>query len=120
MYIEDQSIAPDIDLFAAIEELKQERDAVILAHYYQDPDIQDIADHLGDSLRLAQIATQSDADVVVLCGVHFMAETVKILNPAKTVVIPDLNAGCSLADSCPPDRFRAFLEQQIMSLKMVR
>ena len=111
MYIEDQSVAPDIDLFTAIEELKQERDAVILAHYYQDPDIQDIADHLGDSLRLSQIATQSDAEVVLLCGVHFMAETVKILNPDKMVLIPDLRAGCSLADSCPPDRFQAFLEQ---------
>ena len=111
MYIEDQGVPLDIDLFKAIAELKEERNAVILAHYYQDPDIQDIADHLGDSLKLSQIAMETDAEVVVLCGVHFMAETVKILNPGKKVLVPDLSAGCSLADSCPADRFKAFRDE---------
>lgn len=96
------------DLFDAIARLKRERNAVILAHYYQEPDIQDIADTLGDSLALARAAQKTNADVIVLCGVHFMAETAKILNPAKIVVLPDALAGCSLADSCPPDRFAAF------------
>jgi len=98
----------EIDLFKAIEELKKERNAVIMAHYYQEPDIQDIADVLGDSLKLAREAQKTDADVIVLCGVHFMAETAKILNPDKIVVLPDENAGCSLADSCPTESFRAF------------
>ena len=111
MYIEDQGVAPDIDLFTAIAELKEKRNAVILAHYYQDPDIQDIADHLGDSLKLSQIAMKTEAEVVLLCGVHFMAETVKILNPDKKVLVPDLNAGCSLADSCPADRFKTFRDE---------
>ncbi len=105
MYIEDQTVAPATDLYEAIEALKEERNALILAHYYQDPDIQDIADHLGDSLKLAQIATETDAEVIVLCGVHFMAETAKILNPDLTVLLPDLDAGCSLAESCPPELF---------------
>lgn len=92
-------------------ELKREKNAVILAHYYQVPEIQDIADFVGDSLGLAQNALQTDASIIVFAGVHFMAETAKILNPDKKVLIPDLQAGCSLADSCPPDRFAAFKEK---------
>ena len=99
------------DLFSAIADLKRDLNAVILAHYYQDPDIQDVADFLGDSLGLSQQAAQTDADVIVFAGVHFMAETAKILNPNKLVLLPDLDAGCSLADSCPPTEFAKFKEK---------
>lgn len=99
-----------MDLVKAIQRLKKEKNAVILAHYYQVPEIQDIADYVGDSLGLSQKAAETDADVIVFAGVHFMAETAKILSPDKTVVLPDLNAGCSLADSCPPEAFKKFTE----------
>jgi len=99
------AIDPRLDLFAEIERLKRERRAIILAHYYQEPDIQDVADRLGDSLDLARAARDAkDCDVIVFCGVHFMAETAKILNPGKIVLLPDLEAGCSLAEACPADK----------------
>ena len=107
----DIDLDPTLDLFAAIERLKKEKNAVVLAHYYQEPDIQDVADYVGDSLGLAQQAEKTAADMIVFAGVHFMAETAKILNPAKKVVIPDLKAGCSLSDSCPPPLFKKFKEQ---------
>ena len=100
------------DYFGEIEGLKGELNAVILAHYYQEPEIQDLADFVGDSLGLARRAQGTDADVIVFCGVHFMAETAKILNPQRTVVLPDLEAGCSLADSCPPGAFKRFIEER--------
>ena len=104
-------VDPSLDLFEEIEKLKKEKNAIILAHFYQEPDIQDIADYIGDSLGLAQKAQSTDADMIVFAGVHFMAETAKILNPTKKVLLPDLNAGCSLADSAPKDLFKAFKEK---------
>jgi quinolinate synthase len=107
----DEPIDPELDLFAEINRLKKEKNAVILAHYYQEPDIQDIADYIGDSLGLSQEAAKTDAGVIVFAGVHFMAETAKILSPQKTVLLPDMKAGCSLSDSCPPHLFAKFREK---------
>src|ERR1700761_5483087 len=98
---------PD-DLFEEINRLKKQKNAVILAHYYQEPDIQDIADFVGDSLELARAAQKTSADLIVFAGVHFMAEGAKILNPSRKVVMPDLRAGCSLSDSCPPEAFARY------------
>ena len=106
----NEPVDPRLDLFEAIKLLKMEKNAVILAHYYQDSDIQDIADYIGDSLGLAQEAAKTQADIIVFAGVHFMAETAKLLNPTKKVLMPDFRAGCSLSDSCPPDEFRKFRE----------
>ena len=100
-----------LDLRAEIDRLRKERNAVILAHYYQEPALQDIADFVGDSLDLSRKAEATDAEVIAFCGVRFMAETAKILSPDKIVVLPDMNAGCSLEDSCPPDQFKAFREK---------
>jgi quinolinate synthase len=106
----DLPVDPSLDLFQEIEKLKKEKNAVLLAHYYQDADIQDVADFIGDSLGLAQEAARTQADMIVFAGVHFMAETAKILNPKKKVLLPDLKAGCSLADSAPADLFQRFRE----------
>ena len=107
----DMPVPEGVDLVAEIEKMKREKNAVVLAHYYQSGDIQDIADYVGDSLALAQWAAKTDASILVLCGVHFMGETAKIICPDKKVLIPDLNAGCSLADSCPADAFAEFVKQ---------
>ncbi len=107
----DVDIDPRLDLFKEIERLKREKNAVILAHYYQEADIQDVADYIGDSLGLAQQAEKTTADIIVFAGVHFMAETAKILNPHKKVLLPDLKAGCSLSDSAPPPLFKKFKDE---------
>src|SRR5688572_32058905 len=99
-----------LDLRAEIDRLRKERNAVILAHYYQKPELQDLADFVGDRLELSRKAADTDAEVIAFCGVKFMADTAKILSPDKIVVLPDMEAGCSLEDSCPPDKFRAFRE----------
>lgn len=107
----DMEIPEGLDLVTAIKRLKKEKKAVLLAHYYQEAVIQELADYLGDSLYLAQAAEKVEAEMIVFAGVHFMAETAKIINPTKKVILPDLNAGCSLADSCPPEDFKKFIDQ---------
>lgn len=107
----DIEVDPSLDIFAEIEKLKKEKNAIVLAHFYQEPDIQDVADYIGDSLGLAQKAKQAEADIIVFAGVHFMAETAKILNPTKKVLLPDLKAGCSLSDSAPPELFAKWRRQ---------
>src|SRR6202035_3625152 len=106
----DSPSRPGLDLTKELRELATERKAVILAHNYQVPELQDIADYVGDSLGLSYQAAKTDADVILFCGVHFMAETAKIINPSKRVLLPDLNAGCSLSESCPPEKLKVFLD----------
>src|SRR5947199_467277 len=101
-----------VDLAEELQELKRERNAVILAHNYQVPELQDVADFVGDSLGLSYQAAQTEADVILFCGVHFMAETAKIVNPGKRVILPDLDAGCSLSESCPPEKLEQFLRER--------
>src|ERR671930_2039414 len=100
-----------VDLAEDLQELKRERNAVILAHNYQVPELQDVADYVGDSLGLSFEAAKTDADVILFCGVHFMAETAKIINPTKRVILPDLDAGCSLSESCPPEKLEQFMKK---------
>jgi len=107
----DLEVDPTLDLIKEIKKLKKQKNAVLLAHYYQDSEIQDIADYIGDSLGLSQQAASTKADMIVFAGVHFMAETAKILSPSKKVILPDLKAGCSLADSCPAPLFKKFKEK---------
>src|SRR5271169_6149733 len=106
-----QYVDPSLDLEVEIDKLKKSRNAVLLAHYYQDSEIQDVADFIGDSLQLSQQAAKTEADVICFAGVHFMAETAKILNPERIVVVPDMDAGCSLADGCPADKFARWKAQ---------
>ena len=110
MTAQDTKLPTGEDLVAEIDRLRKKRNAIILGHYYQRPEIQDLADFVGDSLQLSQMAAETDADVIAFCGVKFMADTAKILSPEKIVVLPDMDAGCSLEDSCPPDKFKAFRE----------
>nr|HRD08781.1 quinolinate synthase [Saprospiraceae bacterium] len=107
----DIEVDPNLDLIAEIKKLKAQKNAIILAHYYQESEIQDLADYIGDSLGLSQTAAATNADMIVFAGVHFMAETAKMLSPQKKVVLPDLKAGCSLADSCPAPLFKKFKEK---------
>ena len=107
----DLEVDPTLDLELEIEKLKKEKNAIILAHYYQESEIQDVADFVGDSLALSQMAEKTEADLIVFAGVHFMAETAKLLSPDKKVILPDLEAGCSLADSCPADDFKKFKDK---------
>src|SRR5437667_1237874 len=107
----DSLSRPAVDLAEELLELKRDRNAVILAHNYQVPELQDVADFVGDSLGLSYQAAKTDADVILFCGVHFMAETAKIINPTKRVILPDLDAGCSLSESCPPEKLAQFLKK---------